>query len=179
VFEDAQHVEKKRWSSEVHDEENRSDDRACGSDPKSGTHEVELAKEPAGASNERRHTCRGADKKVERNFPRPDWRPNDSLAVIAGQARDGAAGDIDPAARDGSAMFRFLAQSIEAILEILIGAHLLARVAHASRVLIAAFCRDELSCTFRGGSGGILEKVRDGETLSPAREARALPEALT
>jgi hypothetical protein len=52
------------------------------------------------------------------------------------------------------------------------------RVAHASRVLVAVFHRDELLSSGKAEWQSLaFSKVREVETRSPARETRALPGA--
>jgi hypothetical protein len=48
-------------------------------------------------------------------------------------------------------------------------------VAHAARVLVSAARRNDLFWSWTKQCTYVLEKVRDRETRSPAREPRALP----
>ncbi len=48
-------------------------------------------------------------------------------------------------------------------------------VAHASRVLVSASRRNNLSTKCPAARSGALRKVRESATLSPRRETRALP----
>src|SRR5512132_304490 len=113
MLEDAQHVEEKLGPSQIHYKQDGRKNRADRRDPKRDVDEVKHLQNKSGRGKKRRHSGRAADEEVDWNFPRPDWRPNDGLTVIAGTFWNRSAGDIDAAARDGAALFCLRPQGVE------------------------------------------------------------------
>src|ERR1700704_3412634 len=75
------------------------------------------ARDPCGHS---RHSTK---EKVERNFPSPHWRLNDSLAVVTGLARNWPTGNVHAFARNNALLPRLLAQLFESFFGWRIGRH--------------------------------------------------------
>src|SRR5947209_19990826 len=85
-----------------------------------------------------RHSGHSTEEKIKRNFPRPDRRFHHGLAVVAGFARNRAAGNIDTTTRNHAFLPRFLAETLEAFLGLRLVRHAIFRGAHASSVLAMA-----------------------------------------
>ena len=107
MFENAQHVEEEMRTAEIHDQQNWRKDRAGdGRDPHGGARKIDMMKENGAARDHGDIPAMPAEEKVERNFPGPDRRFHDRLAVVAGFARNRPAGNIDAFARNDAVLPR-------------------------------------------------------------------------
>src|SRR5438270_8264346 len=75
-----------------------------------------MVKEDGAGCDHRRHPGDSAEKKVERNLPRPDWWFDHGLTIVTGSVRNRTAGNIDAFARNDALFPRLLAQLFESLL---------------------------------------------------------------
>src|SRR5436309_13896612 len=115
MLKDAQHVQKQMWATEIHDEQDRGENRADRCEPHGCQREIALMKDYSDQCDDRSHPGKSAHEKVKRNFPCPYGRFNDRLAVVTGPAWDWSAGDVHATAFDGSFLPSLLAQLIETL----------------------------------------------------------------
>src|SRR5262245_32608177 len=97
-----------------------------------------MIKDRSSQCDYRRHSGDSAEEKIKWNFPRPDRRPNDRLTIVTRLARDRAAGDVHTTSGHYAFCPGFFTQLVNSQF-----VHTCWE-AHASSVLVAAFCGDEL-----------------------------------
>src|SRR6266404_6003239 len=86
-----------------------------GREPHGGARKIDMVKDNGAACDHRGHPGHSTEKKVERNFPSPDRRFDNGLAVVAGLAGNRPAGNINTFARNDALLPRLLAQLVKSL----------------------------------------------------------------
>src|ERR1700739_2026799 len=114
MFENAQHVEEKMRTPQIHDQQKGGKNGASnGRDPRGCACKIEMVKYDRGKRNHRRHSGNSAYEKIERNLPGPDRRFDDWLTIVTDLARKRSARDIDTSPGDDTVLPCLVAQFFE------------------------------------------------------------------